>query len=353
MASPTVANRKGYYYELKAGERYLWCQCGLSTTQPFCDGASHLATEFRPLLIKPKQDEEVILCGCKQTSTPPFCDGTHNNLEGGYFEDDPNSPENLAVEEIAAGDGPVVMLDGGCYLFSTGRAQLTRQGSLAWCPVISPAQGSLYQSQFYAELPAGETSPVIASDGRHTVLFIRDGEGEAEIGGRVFRLSRYSGLYVKPEEAVRLTAGPGETLELFISHGPATDALTFIEEMTGGFDEAFPDRLAEIDPAQRHSMAARYYQILVNREHGSTMVTQFIGNIPPSKGEPHRHLYEESIIFLGGEGMVWTEDRKTPARRGDVLFLPRKQLHSVQCVGEDGIDLVGLIYPGDNPSVNY
>ena len=43
-------------------------------------------------------------------------------------------------------------------------------------------------------------------------------------------------------------------------------------------------------PSQRHKMAERYYQMLVNREHGSTVVTQFIGNIPLSKAEPHRRL---------------------------------------------------------------
>jgi hypothetical protein len=37
-------------------------------------------------------------------------------------------------------------------------------------------------------------------------------------------------------------------------------------------------------------MAERYYQLLVNREHGSTRVTQFIGNIPLSKAEPRRRL---------------------------------------------------------------
>jgi mannose-6-phosphate isomerase-like protein (cupin superfamily) len=303
--------------------------------------------------MKPKQDEEVILCGCKQTSTPPFCDGTHNNLPGGYVEDDPDSPENRAIPTVDASEGPVVMLDGGCYLFATERAQLKRHGTLAYCPVISPAQGSLYQSQFYAELDAGEASPVISSDGRHTVLFVRDGGGEVEICGRTFALSRYCGVYIKPDEAFRLRATPGEPLKLFISNGPTSDDLVFLDDMQGAFCEEHPERLAEIDPDQRHSMAARYYQILVNREHGSTMVTQFIGNIPPSKGEPHRHLYEESIIFLGGEGMVWTDTVKTPAKRGDVLFLPRKQIHSVQCVSETGIDLVGLIYPGDNPSVNY
>ncbi len=88
----------------------------------------------------------------------------------------------------------------------------------------------------------------------------------------------------------------------------------------------YPQRIASIDPSQRHKMAERYYQMLVNREHGSTVVTQFIGNIPLSKAEPHRHLYEEALIFLNGEGVVWTEKTKTAVAAGDVLFLPRKQI---------------------------
>ena len=70
-----------------------------------------------------------------------------------------------------------------------------------------------------------------------------------------------------------------------------------------------------IDPSQRHKMAERHYQLLVAREHGSTVVTQFIGNIPLSKAEPHRHLYEEALIFLNGAGIVWTEKTKTSGRR--------------------------------------
>ena len=112
-------------------------------------------------------------------------------------------------------------------------------------------------------------------------------------------------------------------------------------------------RLAEIDPSQRHAMAERYFQMLVHREHGSTLITQFIGNIPRSKAEPHKHLYEEALIFLNGAGMVWTETAKTIVGAGDVLFLPRKLTHSVQCTVDGGFDVVGVICPGDNPSINY
>jgi len=82
-------------------------------------------------------------------------------------------------------------------------------------------------------------------------------------------------------------------------------------------------------------------------------MTQFIGNIPRSKAEPHRHLYEEALIFLNGAGVVWTEHAKTEVGPGDVLFLPRKLSHSVQCTVDGGFDVVGVICPGDNPSVSY
>ncbi|MCU0373374.1 MAG: CDGSH iron-sulfur domain-containing protein, partial [Ignavibacteria bacterium] len=38
----------------KAGV-YYWCACGLSSSQPFCDG-SHKSTEFNPMPIELKED---------------------------------------------------------------------------------------------------------------------------------------------------------------------------------------------------------------------------------------------------------------------------------------------------------
>ena len=350
-APPLIANRKGYYYEVKAGKRYLWCACGRSKSQPFCDG-SHAGTEFLPVTFKAERDEDVIFCGCKQTGTAPFCDGAHSNLPGGYLTDDPDSPENRAVALIEAGTGPQVMLDGQCYVFSTGRAPLITRGAMRYCQVVTPALGALFQSQFYAEVAAG-SSPVISADGRHTVLFVMQGDGEIEIGARRFALQPLTGIYVRPSEAYRVINKSAAPIKLFVSNGPGSEDLVLIDGMPADFEPQFPDRIASIDSSQRHKMAERYYQMLVNREHGSTVVTQFIGNIPLSKAEPHRHLYEEALIFLNGQGVVWTERTKTRVSAGDVLFLPRKQLHSVQCTTPGGFDIVGVIYPGDNPSINY
>lgn len=64
--------------ELEAGT-HLWCQCGFSKNQPFCDG-SHHGTKFKPIAFEMKKKRKVRLCNCKQTKTGPFCDNTHLEL---------------------------------------------------------------------------------------------------------------------------------------------------------------------------------------------------------------------------------------------------------------------------------
>jgi len=42
-----------------------------------------------------------------------------------------------------------------------------------------------------------------------------------------------------------------------------------------------------------------------------------------------------------------------PVSAGEAIFLPRKQLHSLEATSADGMFVVGVICPGDNPSINY
>lgn len=76
---PKVAQRFPYEVAVKAGDRLLWCACGLSKTQPFCD-ASHKGTGIRPVRWVAEKDETVWFCGCKTTAGQPFCDGSHHRL---------------------------------------------------------------------------------------------------------------------------------------------------------------------------------------------------------------------------------------------------------------------------------
>lgn len=79
MTEPLIAARKPMAVDLKKGEEKLWCACGRSQSQPFCDG-SHRTTTITPKAFTPEEDGEAYLCMCKRTGNPPYCDGTHRRL---------------------------------------------------------------------------------------------------------------------------------------------------------------------------------------------------------------------------------------------------------------------------------
>jgi methylamine---glutamate N-methyltransferase subunit C len=79
MSKPKIADRKPIMVKLEKGEEKYWCACGLSNSQPYCDG-SHRTTDIKPLKFIAKQSGDAAICMCKQTKTPPYCDGTHATL---------------------------------------------------------------------------------------------------------------------------------------------------------------------------------------------------------------------------------------------------------------------------------
>ena len=80
MERPLVAQKGAYAVDVEAGKTYVWCRCGRSKSQPFCDGA-HKGSPFRPLTYVARSTTKIFFCGCKETSVAPLCDGTHSRLD--------------------------------------------------------------------------------------------------------------------------------------------------------------------------------------------------------------------------------------------------------------------------------
>ncbi len=349
---PRIAAYKPVYMELEKDKSYLWCSCGLSKKQPFCD-QSHQGTRFKPVRYVAREDgEEVLFCACKHSADQPFCDGAHNNLKDVYDVDDPQSSENLAIPAIGPDPDGFAMLDGGCYVARVASIKKASHGVLSIGTLISADTGALHQSQFYVEVARGE-SPVVSFGDREVIILVTQGAGIINISGRLFDFSPETGIYVKAGEAFSITNETDLAVTLFVSACPLAQAPEYLAAMPANFDKQYPERTVGIDEENRQAMADRFFQMLVDKSIGSKLVTQFIGDVPLSKAAPHRHLYEESIVVLRGKGCMWTQDCKTPVTAGDVIFLPRKQIHSLECTDPDGMLLAGVIYPGDNPSINY
>ena len=79
MNAPVVTDNKPIKVALEKDRDYLFCACGLSKQQPFCDG-SHKATDLLPKNFVAEEDGDGFLCMCKHSSNAPFCDGTHKQF---------------------------------------------------------------------------------------------------------------------------------------------------------------------------------------------------------------------------------------------------------------------------------
>ena len=75
MRRPACPQNGPYVVMVEQGREYLWCACGLSKSQPWCDG-SHEGTAYEPIAFTAPLSAEFHMCGCNARTTSLIALGT-------------------------------------------------------------------------------------------------------------------------------------------------------------------------------------------------------------------------------------------------------------------------------------
>lgn len=356
MPETVIAARKPCLVTLDAEKKYFWCQCGRSAKQPFCDG-SHRGSGIEPVMFSTPLGGDFLLCACKHTRKAPWCDGSHNALDDAYEEASAAeiaATANFSITPREGGSTGKAVLDGGCYVCTIDSAQAQQHGNVTCCSVIADTDGAHCLSLCHLEAVSGISPAVLAFSGSSVAVFVLAGTGSINISGKQFELKPEQGLYVGPDEAFSIQPDENSaSIKLTVTLCPMSTGPQQLDAMPDNFDSSLPQRIFAVDRAKREAMADRFYQVLIDDNTGSADMTQFVGEVPRSRAAMHRHLYEETITILSGSGYLWTESGRAEVQPGDIIFLPRRQLHSLECTSDEGMRLVGVFYPAGSPAINY
>ncbi|MFT5769377.1 MAG: mannose-6-phosphate isomerase-like protein (cupin superfamily) [Lysobacterales bacterium] len=245
----------------------------------------------------------------------------------------------------------VRQLQGGCFVIDQPDLDLRKSGNISWAQVIGNGDLSHALSLFYLEAGPGK-SPAINAALNEAVLYLQEGKCEISICDRQFAVEAGSGVHVRPGESFSFHNQGKENTRWVVSVCPRVEALDFNIEETS-FNDKYPHRIVSGADRQMQATSDRFYKLLIGPTVGSEAVTQFIGRIPLSKAPEHFHLYEEAICILSGHGRMWAGDSSTDIRPGSMIFLPKKQPHCLECLDENGMELMGVFYPAGSPEINY
>jgi len=243
-------------------------------------------------------------------------------------------------------------LAGGAYVTHVEGLGFEPGAPCCEATVIDGDMGARALSQYAIRLQSG-SSPARAFPGSESVLFVLEGAGTLTIGTREFPLECHGAAFVAPGEAFQLTATGDQPLLALVTVCPECAGARTYDEMPAAFDDAHPDRVVSPKSQRSHATGDRFYRLLVDGRLGCETVTQFLGAIPKSRAPEHYHEYEEAIAVLTGQGAMHTEDKSAPLRPGSLIFLPRGQMHCVECTSDEGLTLVGAFHPSGSPAVRY
>jgi mannose-6-phosphate isomerase-like protein (cupin superfamily) len=176
------------------------------------------------------------------------------------------------------------------------------------------------------------------------VLFVLAGAGTLAHEGTQHPLARETGIYVRPGESYAITAGD-EGLELLLVEVP--------EPASG--DELGDRRVTlRLDEAEAQKATAdREFRLVVTPEAGCPSITQFVGYIPVGRAPDHFHTYDEVLYVLSGEGVLHIGDSHLPVGEGACIHFSPELVHSLENVGPEPMQVLGVFRPAGSPSEAY
>jgi len=245
-----------------------------------------------------------------------------------------------------------VTLDAGCRVANLRQGEPEVHGTLRVWTRFGRAEGARALSLRILEIAPG-LSPGLLNADCDEVLYVIEGTGTAYLDGHAFAIGPDEGLHLKPGVLLALENPGSHPLTLASARCPddGTPAIfeaARIRPKVGTLPPAAVARLGDCPPETASD--GRSFQVLIDASGSGAPVTQFVGSIPPGRAPDHFHEYEEVLVVLEGHGRVWAGGESAPVRPGTCVFLPRRQIHCVENLGEERLRLMGVFYPSGSPA---
>lgn len=208
---------------------------------------------------------------------------------------------------------------------------------------IDAAQGCERLEQHVIRFAPGRSFERV-SEGRQEVLYVVSGHGTLRLDGAEHPLEPETGAFVAPGEAYSVeNPGPEELLVVSVT-APAGEA---------GVGENRKVTVRYADQPSLGATADREFRYLINQDAGCLEMTQFVGEIPPSRAPEHHHTYDEVVYVIEGEGVYHIGGDDIPMSQGTCIHLPPLVRHCLENVGTEKMRVLGVFHPSGDPSRAY
>ena len=244
----------------------------------------------------------------------------------------------------------------GCRVADLRHGDPEVHGSLRVWSRFGRATGAHALSLRILEIGPG-LSPGIRNAGCDEVLYVLNGSGTATLDGHVFGVGPDVGIHLRPGVSLAFENPGPYPLTLASARCPDDGTAAILEAVRTRPEQGSSARPSDavarlVDRPSEVASDGRSYQVVIDASGSGAPVTQFVGSIPPGRAPDHFHEYEEVLVILEGQGRIWADRESVPVGPGSCVFLPRRQVHCLENLGEDQLRLLGVFYPSGSPAAS-